>query len=57
MQTTHGPLYLVEVEVLYIEKSLTFQVLLELFSLTEHFNVAAVRNFEVVLEQTLNYFV
>jgi hypothetical protein len=55
MQTTIEPLHLVEV--LYIEKSWTFQVVLELFSLKKHFNVAVVRNFEVVLEQTLNYFV
>jgi hypothetical protein len=45
-------------EVLCVERSWTYlQVLFEVFSLTELLNVAVFRNYEVMLGQTLNYFV
>jgi hypothetical protein len=46
-------------KVLYIERSWAYlQALFEsLFSLTEMLNMAVVRNFEVMLQQTLNFFV
>jgi hypothetical protein len=58
MERTHEPLHLVKWSFVRWKSWTYLQVLFEsLFSLTEHLNMEAFKNYEVMLGETPNYFV